>query len=359
MKTKLILTLSAILALGLVACGDDDDDKDNKSECTKNADCADRTDGKTECDTTNKVCVVPASTPECATNSDCADRTDGKTACNTETNKCVTPTSTPECTTNSDCADRTDGKTECNTETNKCVTPTSAPECTSDEDCADRTDDKTECDTVNQVCVEPEETGVGAIKISQVYLGGFTPNVSSYNASYLELFNKGTGEANLATYSIIYGKSHVSDAVSLSSYCSDNKCSIPVGGYLLLKVKALTSGTNETTLDLEPDIDLNGNPNIGVDGMIAIVNNSQIAVNESDCNTILNAADDLIGMGTNTWCHEGSANATGIDNNNRHDYAYTRKGQGCTDSDNNGDDFEVLGTNPRNSSTALISCDAE
>ena len=48
----LILSLTAALSLGVIACGDDEKDKDPvKVECTSDAQCADRTDGKTKCDT--------------------------------------------------------------------------------------------------------------------------------------------------------------------------------------------------------------------------------------------------------------------------------------------------------------------
>ena len=62
-----------------------------------------------------------------------------------------------ECTSNTHCADRTDGKTECDMAKNKCVKPAAKPECTKKEDCAGRTDGKTDCDLSKKVCVKPQE----------------------------------------------------------------------------------------------------------------------------------------------------------------------------------------------------------
>lgn len=85
--SKLVLALGASLALGLAACGDDDDDTPSKVECTTSAECAANTDGRTQCDLSINKCVVP----ECNTSADCADNVDGKTDCNPSTHTCVLP----------------------------------------------------------------------------------------------------------------------------------------------------------------------------------------------------------------------------------------------------------------------------
>ena len=294
MKTKLVLTLTAALAFGLSACGGDDDDDGKssgiQSECTSNADCADRSDGKTACDVAKKECVAPV---------------------------------------------------------------VDEPECTSDADCADRSDGKTECDTDEQVCVAPAAAESGAIKISQVYLAGY-PNIGSkYDASYIELFNAGTNPINLKDYSVVYGSNNVTNIVSLYDLCINDNCIVPAGGYFLIKVKA--SGVQDATA-IEPDIDLQGKPNMGVNGVLAIGRVAGLSGSEADCEVVKAAVDDLIGMGSNEWCHEGSANATGIAQETRANQAYFRKEGGCLDTDDNANDYEVVEASFRNGKTTPAPC---
>ncbi len=299
MKTKLILALSAALALGLTACGDDDDDKDNgnQSACTSAADCAGRADGKTECDAAKKECVAPA-------------------------------VDAPECTSAADCAGRTDGRTECDAAKKECVAP--------------------------EVEVPPDPPAAGNIKISQIYLAGFPTIGSKYNASYIELFNAGTQPIDAKNYSVVYGKSAVTDIVSLYDRCANDNCVMPAGGYLLIKVK---SNILDGAAELEAaDVDLGGNPNIGIDGTYAIVHGGGLSGSEANCDTVKAAVDDLVAIGENAWCHEGSGNATGISTANRADQAYLRKGNGCTDTDDNAADFEVAEASPRNSKSAAAPC---
>ncbi len=110
---------------------------------------------------------------------------------------------------------------------------------------------------------------------------------------------------------------------------------------------------------LTGDIDLNGTPNIGVNGMIAI--GAAAGIGEtSTCEEVKAATDDLIAMGENAFCNETN-NATGItrstpDASNSDTDAYFRLGMGCTDTDDNATDFEVREANPRDSGSAITNC---
>lgn len=111
MNPQLSLLLAAALAMGAAACGDSKE-KPSKLECTSNAQCADRTDGKTECDLIHNVCVEPSVQDHCDADEDCAGRTDGRTKCDTTLNLCTTPsgnTCTPE-TQETDCASKLCGE---------------------------------------------------------------------------------------------------------------------------------------------------------------------------------------------------------------------------------------------------------
>ncbi|MDR0965117.1 MAG: hypothetical protein LBM75_01180 [Myxococcales bacterium] len=337
MKIKLILPLAASFALGFAACGDDKDDKDNNNNTEK----------------------------ECTLNSDCASRSDGKTECNTTTNKCVAPEiEEPECTQHSDCAGRSDGKTECDTTTNKCVAPQVVdPECTTDEDCADNAEGKTECDTDAQKCVEPQ--GTPAIKISQIYFGGIPVAKGTYDGQYVELFNAGDAEADLSTYSFLFGgkEGNISSIFAFAGYCSEDKCLVPVGGYFLVKVSSVSEAafTASETSALDADIDLDSNNSIGWQGVFAIVENNQLA-NGALCADTKAAAADLLGVDINS-CFEGVGAPSGIttagETANRGTKAYTRKDNGCMDTNDNAADFTVEDANPHNSKTLPVPCAAE
>lgn len=246
-------------------------------------------------------------------------------------------------------------------------------ECTAAADCAGRADGKTECDTANNVCVAPENgeepgavtppTGNGAMKISQVYFGGYPDIGTKYQTSYVELFNAGGAEVDLKEYSIVYGTTVVKKIVSLYNFCGNDNCIVPAGGYFLMKIKPL-EGTPGNAVDA--DIDLNGIPSIGQDGVLGIGQISGLSGSEADCETLKAAVKDLVGMGANTWCNEGgSGNATGLtndgtpENSNRSTHAYYRKGDGCIDTDNNANDFEVREASPRNSGAAPHVCGVE
>ncbi len=101
----IILGLTAALALGALACGEDDKDPD--VECTSNADCAGSADGKTECNLTTHRCVAPLTpTPagECTSDADCAgNQVSGKIECDLTNKVCIEPTPPSGCTQDGDC----------------------------------------------------------------------------------------------------------------------------------------------------------------------------------------------------------------------------------------------------------------
>ena len=90
MKKTLSLVLVCGLVLNYYGCSEkDNDDTPDSPECTKDADCAARTDNKTKCDTSAQICIEPESKPECTNDADCADRTDNRTKCDTSAQICI------------------------------------------------------------------------------------------------------------------------------------------------------------------------------------------------------------------------------------------------------------------------------
>ncbi|MBO4349501.1 MAG: hypothetical protein J6A01_00960 [Proteobacteria bacterium] len=138
------------LAMATIAGCEDNAKESVDVECTSNADCLANTDGRTECDIINGVCLAPQK--ECTSNMDCVARTDGKTECDILNGVCLAPQK--ECTSNMNCAARTDGKTECDILNGVCVSP--AKECTFDADCSGNTvSGKIKCKTDQGVCIQP------------------------------------------------------------------------------------------------------------------------------------------------------------------------------------------------------------
>ena len=120
-----------LAAGGIVGCNESVQAPDLLS-CSLDADCANRTDGKTKCDTASHQCVDPQlPQPECSGDTDCANRTDGKTKCDIASQRCIEPQlPQPECSGDSDCANRTDGKNKCDTASQQCIDPQlPQPEC--------------------------------------------------------------------------------------------------------------------------------------------------------------------------------------------------------------------------------------
>ena len=125
-------SLDSVALCGDECCTHKCDDEGKCTTCTgdgcckDSTDCSDRTDGKTVCDTSSKVCACPsdkvwdASIPmcvECTQDSHCAGRSDGKKLCFSD--HCV------GCLRNSDCAGNiATGRTKCDVSNSlMCVCP--------------------------------------------------------------------------------------------------------------------------------------------------------------------------------------------------------------------------------------------
>ncbi|MCU0404347.1 MAG: lamin tail domain-containing protein, partial [Chitinophagaceae bacterium] len=176
------------------------------------------------------------------------------------------------------------------------------------------------------------------IVISQVYGGGGNSN-ATFNYDYVELFNAGTTAQNLSGWSVQYASSTGStwSVATLSG-------SIDPGKYYLIQ---LATGNVNVGAPL-PAADATGTLNLsGTNGKVALVNNTNALSGTCPTTNVV----DFVGFGSAN-CSEGNQ-PTGVLSNTA---AAIRKTNGCTDTDNNGADFDVNTPNPRNSQTAANLC---
>ncbi len=180
--------------------------------------------------------------------------------------------------------------------------------------------------------------------ISQVYGAGGNAG-ATYNADYVELHNISNSPVSLSGYTIQYASS--TSTTNWSGVATLPAVSIPAGGYFLIQMS--TVGANGVAL---PTPDHIASPAIAMaanNGKVALVN-GLTALSACPATT---AYVDLVGYGTSN-CSEGGTPTAAISTV----LAAFRNNNGCTDTDNNGNDFSVLLPDPRNSASAPVICGA-
>ena len=89
-------------------------------------------------------------------------------------NNDTNPTTPDECSSDAQCITREDGKTSCDLDKKICVKPQDNPvtkECTTDDQCASRTDGKTKCDQTNAVCIKPQNSQTSSCGNNMLEIG--------------------------------------------------------------------------------------------------------------------------------------------------------------------------------------------
>lgn len=203
--------------------------------------------------------------------------------------------------------------------------------------------------------------GVGTIQnddtpllvISQLYGGGNNSGATFQN-DFVEIFNRGTTTVSFAVtpYSIQYASAAGSFSGSASNFIALNSGSLMPGQYFLVKLAGGT--TNGVALPTEDA----SNPSLGMsatDGKVALVPGTTVATTAGGCPTGV-VVSDFVGYGTAN-CSETAAVAALSATRSA-----LRKNDGCTDIDNNANDFTTptlsSGTSPRNSASAINDCNA-
>lgn len=180
------------------------------------------------------------------------------------------------------------------------------------------------------------------VVISQVYGAGGNAN-ATYNADFVELFNRGTTAVNVSNWSVQYTGATTAawEVASLSAFGS-----LQPGKYILISMSpAGTVGSSLPTPNVQaPAVLMNGTA-----GKVALVNNSTALT--VACPPA-SAYVDFVGYG-GASCSETTptGNLSSI-------LSAQRKTNGCIETDNNSTDFTLATPAPRNNAVAAFSCSA-
>ncbi len=181
------------------------------------------------------------------------------------------------------------------------------------------------------------------VRISQIYGAGGNAGASFTN-DFVELFNAGTAAVDISGYSIQYA----SATGTTWQVTTITAGTIQAGHYFL--VQLATGGAVGSPL---PTADATGIFNMsGTSGKVALVNVATALSGATACSDA--SVVDVVGYGA-AGCFEGAVLPTGTIDNTK---SMLRKSAGCTETNNNANDFEILATNPRNSSTTANPCGA-
>jgi hypothetical protein len=173
-------------------------------------------------------------------------------------------------------------------------------------------------------------TSSGAV-VSQVYGGGGNVG-AAYGRDFVEVFNRSKAAVDLTGWKVQYSPS-TSDRWSSTALTG----SVAPYRYYLVALGGGSSGGASL-----PAADASGSTNLSASaGVVRILNASGVVV-------------DLVGYGSGTTQSEthpgpGSSDST---------KSTARKRGGCTDTDSNASDFEVLAAKPHNHSATFNRCDA-
>lgn len=180
------------------------------------------------------------------------------------------------------------------------------------------------------------------VRISQVYGGGGN-SAATYNQDFVELFNAGVTPADISGYSVQYASSA---GTAWQVVAIPANTTLPAGKYYLV---ALATGSTGGALPT-PDLTFTSTNLSGSTGKVALVNSATALSGATACSDA--SVVDVVGFGTAS-CAEGTVLSTSGINNT---LSMSRKNNGCTESNNNNADFELLAVSPRNSLSAANLC---
>ena len=176
--------------------------------------------------------------------------------------------------------------------------------------------------------------------ISQVYGGGSNTG-APYSNDYIELFNSGTEAQNLNGWSVQYTSATGPTSGNPWGNSSLPDFTLQPGQYFL--IKCVGSGTNNL-----PTEDATSTINLGLSTGKVILVSSTTA--ETTANPTGAQIIDKVGYG---GANGSEGTPTGALSNTTAAY---RNANGCTDTDNNFNDFTILAPNPRNSASPFGTC---
>ena len=186
----------------------------------------------------------------------------------------------------------------------------------------------------------PSPTSGTVVVISQVFGGGGNSGAPLRN-DFIEIFNAGTSEVNLAGWSVQYA----SATASTWSITPLTAAILEPGQYYLIQESS--AGTNGAVL---PGPDTSGSISLAAtSGKVALV--KSIDALSGACPVDSNIVD-FVGYGSTANCFEGTAAAPAPSNT----MAILRANNGCLDTAHNSVDFTLSAPAPRNTSSSLHVC---
>lgn len=182
-------------------------------------------------------------------------------------------------------------------------------------------------------------SGPPKIVITQVFGGGGNSGAPFRN-DFIEIFNAGSTAVNLSGWSIQYA----SATATTWSTTPLTAVTLSPGQYYLVQQAGGNNGATLPTPDTTGAIAMAAGS-----GKVALVKNTAALTGAcpNDSNIV-----DVVGYGSTASCFRGSGPAPGASNTN----AAARKTNGCTDTQNNANDFALAPPNPKNMNTSLNPC---
>ncbi len=195
------------------------------------------------------------------------------------------------------------------------------------------------------------------VVISQVYGGGGATTGATYNFDYVELHNVSGVNQLLTGFSIQYGSSTGNFGNTASQiYAFPAGTSIPAGGYLLIQCGS--AGAAGTAFPVTPDLITANLAMSAASGKVALANQATglgCGATATSCTLPHAAIIDLVSFGASNNAEGGVSVNNGIALNNTQ--GSVRKTLGCTDTDNNNLDFDVITVPiPRNAGSTVNLC---
>jgi Lamin Tail Domain len=199
------------------------------------------------------------------------------------------------------------------------------------------------------------------VVISQVYPGGgsSSPTVT-YRNDYVELHNISGVTQDISGFSLQYGSSTGNFGNSATQiYTFPAATTIPAGAYLLIQLG--TAGTGGAVLPVTPDFSSTNLSMGAASGKVALVSNGTATgcgATATPCTLPSATLIDVVSYGASNNAEGGVTVNNGVAlpaNTN----GCVRKNNGCTETDNNNADFDVVvNPVPRNSASPIFSCTA-
>ena len=186
------------------------------------------------------------------------------------------------------------------------------------------------------VVVDPGTPCSPAVVISQVFGGNSA--TGAYNQDFVELHNRTDQPLPLGGYSLQYGAASSTSTWQVLQLAG----SIPPNGYFLVGLSATSDGGVAL-----PAVDLRGGLSLAAaSGKVALVSGSTALTGACPVGAV-----DFVAYGT-TNCAEGGAATPALSNTT----SARRGADGCSDSDNNLQDFSVGAPAPRSSASPGVAC---